>query len=217
MKLEAIQKKLIRHFDVTRMSSWKKHVANLNKTPEQMYAKWKQNTPNLVKQVKAIEEKNHAYENLMGKDKTWQEVNQNHVKLKTLADKTFLIYLDSVRAPKDFYRGSDKGELKSEIKTKWMSMHKNDTILPIRLPAELWKQNVSVDISDAGSYLLKIERRHLEKMPLAVIVKGKKGRAFIYWGGIYKNKMDGSLHYAINDKSDKSGYVVEEMLEINLK
>ncbi|MBU1054254.1 MAG: hypothetical protein KKC46_10540 [Proteobacteria bacterium] len=217
MKLKAMQNKLIGHFDVTRMSNWKKHVASLKNTPEQMYTQWKKNTPSLVKQVASIKAKNDAYANLMGKDKTWQEVNRTHIKLKTLADKTFLIYLNSVSAPKDLYSGRDKAKLKSEIKKKWMSMHKRDTILDVRLPAEVWKQNVSVDVSDAGTYLLKIERRHLEKMPLAVIVKGQKDRAFIYWGGIYKNKTNDSLHYSINDKSGKSGYVVEEMLEKNIK
>ena len=43
MKLEAIQKKIIGNFDVTRAAGWKRHVASLEKTPEEMYAKWKQN------------------------------------------------------------------------------------------------------------------------------------------------------------------------------
>jgi hypothetical protein len=73
-----------------------------------------------------------------------------------------------------------------------------------------------VDVSEAGTYLLKIERRHLEKMPFAVIVKGQKGRAFIFWGGIFKNKMDNGQYYAVNDKSGKSAYVVSEMLEKHL-
>lgn len=206
MKLKAMQEKLIGNFDVTRMSNWEKHVASLKNTPEQMYTQWDKNTPSLVKQVAAIKAKNDAYANLMGKDKTWEEVNRTYAELKTLADKTFLIYLKSVRAPKDLYSGSDKAKLKSEIKKKWMSMHKRDTILDVRLPAEQWKQNVSVDVSDAGTYLLKIERRHLEKMPLALIVKGQKDRAFIYWGGIYKNKTNGSLHYAVQACSPVTEY-----------
>ena len=43
-----------------------------------------------------------------------------------------------------------------------------------------------------------------------------EGWAFIYWGGIFKNKTDGELYYAVNDKSGKSAYVVSEMLEKNL-